>query len=453
MSDKIIKPSILSGFMELLPDEQRVFDDMKRVLEEVFASYGFYGLDTPVLERSSVLLAKGGGETEKQVYRFDRGDTDITMRYDLTVPLARYVAMHYSDLSFPFKRYQIGKVYRGERSQKGRFREFYQCDIDIIGDGTLGIINEAECPSVMSSALRALGIEDFCIRLNNRKILNGLFEIYGVGERSMEVMREIDKYEKIGRDNVIAGIKELGVSEENANALLDFVTFNGNDAEVFAKLDTLAGKNEILDTGVSDLKQVTEIMKGFGCQEKNFKVDLSIARGLDYYTGTVFETCFLPDPSIGSICSGGRYDDLAGYFIDRPLPGVGMSIGLTRLFYILSEKNLLNKSFSAPADALVLPMTDDIAGAAKIASDLRNEGISVQLYGEQKKFKKKMEYANKLGIPYVVIIGEDELKEGKVSLKDMVRGEQDMYAISEAAEIIRSGRSARNAGKCVISGN
>ena len=449
MSDNTVKPGILSGFMELLPDEQAVFDEMKRTLSEVFRSYGFVGLDTPVLERTEILLAKGGGETEKQVYRFDRGDTDITMRYDLTVPLARYVAMRYPDLSFPFKRYQIGKVYRGERSQKGRFREFYQCDIDIIGDGKLDIINEAECPSVMCNALHALGIDDFQIRINNRKILNGLFTIFGASDKKTEILRTIDKYEKIGRDNVIEGLTDLGVDKDKAGEMLDFVTYAGSNDEIIAKLESLAGKDPLFDEGVADLKTVIGAMGAFGCDEKNYRIDLSIARGLDYYTGTVFETCFLPDPSIGSICSGGRYDDLAGYFTDRQLPGVGMSIGLTRLFYILSEKGYLNKQNAAPADVLVLPMTDDTLGAVRVSADLRKAGVRVQVYAEQKKFKKKMEYANKLGIPFVVLLGEDEIKEGKVSLKNMESGEQAMYTVEEAAELVKSTVSSKSRTKCV----
>ena len=323
MSDNIVKPGILSGFMELLPEKQKIFDEMQGTLRDVFSSYGFFGLDTPVLERSAVLLAKGGGETEKQVYRFDRGDTDITMRYDLTVPLARYVAMHYSELSFPFKRYQIGKVYRGERSQKGRFREFYQCDIDIIGDGKLDVLNEAECPAVMASALKALGLKEFKIRLNNRKVLNGLFEIYGVSDKKTEMLRTIDKFEKIGRENVIEELTGFGVEASKAGEILDLVTCAGSNSEIEAKLADFAGKSAVFDEGVADLKKVAEALSASGVSEDNFGYDLSIARGLDYYTGTVYETQFLPDPSIGSICSGGRYDDLAGYFIDRPRPGVG----------------------------------------------------------------------------------------------------------------------------------
>ena len=438
MSDNIIKPGILSGFMELLPEKQKIFDEMQGTLRDVFSSYGFFGLDTPVLERSAVLLAKGGGETEKQVYRFDRGDTDITMRYDLTVPLARYVAMHYSELSFPFKRYQIGKVYRGERSQKGRFREFYQCDIDIIGDGKLDVLNEAECPAVMASALKALGLKEFKIRLNNRKVLNGLFEIYGVSDKKTEMLRTIDKFEKIGRENVIEELTGFGVEASKAGEILDLVTCAGSNSEIEAKLAGFAGKSEIFDEGVADLKKVAEALSASGVSEDNFGYDLSIARGLDYYTGTVYETQFLPDPSIGSICSGGRYDDLAGYFIDRPLPGVGMSIGLTRLFYILDAKGFFDETPAPPADVLLLPMTEDAGRALKSAAELRNLGISVQTYMEQKKFKKKMEYADKLHIPYTVFIGEDEIKEGKISVKNMTSGEQSMMTIAEAAELIKN---------------
>ncbi|MCR4937598.1 MAG: histidine--tRNA ligase [Lachnospiraceae bacterium] len=438
MSDVKVKPGILSGFMELLPGKQKIFDNMQATLREVFSSYGFYGLDTPVLERTEILLAKGGGETEKQVYRFDRGDTDITMRYDLTVPLARYVAEHYSDLSFPFKRYQIGKVYRGERSQKGRFREFYQCDIDIIGDGKLSVLNEAECPAVMAEALTALGIPDFKIRINNRKLLNGLFEIYGVQDKKTEILRAVDKIEKIGREKVIEELKENGLAEENAADILDTVTFGKSNAETEEMLSSFAGKSALFDEGVSDLKRVMDAMRSLGVKEENFGYDLSIARGLDYYTGSVYETQFTPDPSIGSICSGGRYDDLAGYFTDRPLPGVGMSIGLTRLFYILNEKEYFKDEAGSAAEVLFIPMTDDMDKALSFSAQLRSAGVRVQTYYEDKKFKKKMDYANKLGIPFVALLGEDEIKEGKISLKDMRSGEQEMLDIKEAAARIKA---------------
>ena len=436
----IIKPRTLSGFMELLPGKQIRFEKMLEILRTTYASYGFAPLDTPVIEDAQILLAKGGGETEKQIYRFTKGDSDLALRFDLTVPLAKYVALHYNELAFPFRRFQISKVYRGERAQRGRFREFYQADIDIIGDGKLDILNEAEIPAIIYKVFRGFGLSRFQIRVNNRKILNGFYAMLGLSEKSGDIMRTVDKLDKIGADKVKRILLEdCGLTEDQADEILRFIAITGSNAQVLAALEGYAGRNEMFDQGLSELRAVTVNLAAFGVPEANFAVDLTIARGLDYYTGTVYETTLLDHPEIGSVCSGGRYDNLAGYYIDKALPGVGISIGLTRLFYVLDEQGLLNPALpSAPADALVLPMTDSPAAAIALAETIRSAGLRVQLYGEQKKFKQKMAYANKLEVPFVVLLGEDEIAEGVCSVKNMATGEQVKLSPADAAAYIKN---------------
>ena len=436
-----IKPRTLSGFMELLPQKQAKMERMMQVLRDTYSLYGFAPLDTPVIEDAQILLAKGGGETEKQIYRFQKGDSDIALRFDLTVPLAKYVALHYNDLAFPFRRYQISKVYRGERAQRGRFREFYQADIDIIGDGKLDILNEAEIPAIIYRVFRGFGLNRFQIRVNNRKILNGFYAMMELAEKSGDIMRTVDKLDKIGAEKVAKIlVDDCGLTAEQADEILKFISIRGTNADVLTALEDYAGRNEIFDKGLEELRAVVSNLGAFGVPESNFAVDLTIARGLDYYTGTVYETTLLDHPEIGSVCSGGRYDDLAGYYTDKQLPGVGISIGLTRLFYVLDEQGLLNPELpSAPADALVLPMTQDTAAAVALAEALRSEGVRVQLYGEQKKFKQKMSYADKLGVPYAVLLGEDEIAAGKCSVKDMRTGQQITVTPAEAAAHIKAG--------------
>jgi len=422
----IIKPRTLSGFMELLPGKQIQFERMVAILRDTYSSYGFAPLDTPAIEDAQILLAKGGGETEKQIYRFQKGDSDLSLRFDLTVPLAKYVAMHYNDLSFPFRRYQIGKVYRGERAQRGRFREFYQADIDIIGDDKLDIINEAEIPSIIYKTFTELGLTRFQIRVNNRKILNGFYETLGLTKQSADIMRIVDKLDKIGADEVVKLlVEELELSEETAKEIMAFITIKGTNEEVLTALEGYKGKCRTLDAGITELGTVVQYLAAFGVPETHFAVDLTIARGLDYYTGTVYETTLLDYPEVGSVCSGGRYDNLAGYYIERKLPGVGISIGLTRLFYILQEQGLLNDfSLTSPADVLILPMTEDLAPAISLATTLRGMGVRAQLYTENKKFRQKMSYADKQKYPYVIMLGENELAKNLVTLKDMDNGQQ-----------------------------
>ena len=439
-----IKPRTLSGFMELLPQRQVQFDRMVEILRKTYALYGFTPLDTPAIEASEVLLAKGGGETEKQIYRFTKGDTDLSLRFDLTVPLAKYVALHSGELTFPFRRFQIGKVYRGERAQRGRFREFYQADIDVIGDGSLDIVNEAEIPSIIYQTFTALGLKRFQIRLNNRKVLNGLFALLGLEGQSADVMRTIDKLEKIGPEKVKELlVNDFAVPAETAGQLLELLSTD----QPMEALAALKGKNELFDRGVEELSTVVQYLSAFGVPEDHYKVDLTIARGLDYYTGTVYETAMLDHPEIGSICSGGRYDNLAEYYTNKQLPGVGISIGLTRLFFVLEDQKYLNEDLlTAPADVLVLPMTEDLSPAITLATRFRAAGLRTQLYTERKKFKQKIGYADKLGIPYVVFLGEDEIQAGLAAVKDLSTGEQLTQSVDEAIARIRSGLAARNAG-------
>ena len=435
-----IKPRTLSGFMELLPEKQQKLERMMQILRDTYSLYGFAPLDTPAIEDAQILLAKGGGETEKQIYRFQKGDSDLALRFDLTVPLAKYVALHCNELAFPFRRYQISKVYRGERAQRGRFREFYQADIDIIGDGKLDILNEAEIPAIIYRVFRGFGLKRFQIRVNNRKILNGFYAMLALSEKSGEIMRTVDKLDKIGAEKVrTILVEDCALTGEQADEILRFIAISGTNEQVLAALQSYAGRNETFDTGLQELQAVTRNLAAFGVPEENFAVDLTIARGLDYYTGTVYETTLLDHPQIGSVCSGGRYDDLAGYYTERQLPGVGISIGLTRLFYVLDEQGLLNPELpSAPADALVLPMTEDAGAAIALAEQLRSAGIRVQLYGEQKKFKQKMSYCDKLGVPFAVLLGEDELAQGKCSVKNMRTGEQVTVTPEEAARHIQA---------------
>ena len=446
-----VSPRTLSGFMELLPEQQMKMERMMEILRQSYSVYGFTPLDTPVIESAEVLLAKGGGETEKQIYRFMKGESDLALRFDLTVPLAKYVAGHYGELTFPFRRYQIGKVYRGERAQRGRFREFYQADIDVIGDGKLDIINEAEIPAIIYNTFSKLGITKFKIKVNNRKILNGFYAMNGMSERAGDIMRTVDKLDKIGAEKVrqllIDDVKMLPCKAEN---VLDFMAICGSNDEVIAALERYRGMDATFDQGLDELKTVTGYLAAFGVPAENFAVDLTIARGLDYYTGTVYETEMTEYPEIGSVCSGGRYDNLAEYYTDKQLPGVGISIGLTRLFYVLNEQGLLSDEIvTAPCDALVIPMTEDAGFAISAATALRAGGVRTQLYGEKKKFKAKMSYADKLKVPFVVLVGEDEINEGVLSVKNMQTGEQVKLSPAAAAEHIAAVIKERNSGAVI----
>lgn len=432
-----VMPRTLPGFMELSPNKQVIFNQVKGKIKQSYERFGFLPLDTPILELSEVLLAKAGGETEKQIYRFNKGNTDLSMRFDLTVPLAKYVAQNYGTLQFPFRRYQIGKVYRGERPQKGRFREFYQADIDIIGDGELSIVNDAEIPSIIYTTFKELGFDKFTIRINNRKILNGFFSSLNVNDLSAEILRIIDKLEKVGLENVIQLLSEINLDENIISKIVEFITIDGTTMEKIDSLKALRINNELFKQGLKELEDVVSYIRLFGVPDDNFTVDLTIARGLDYYTGTVYET-FLDDyKQIGSVCSGGRYDNLAEYYTDKSLPGVGISIGLTRLFYQLNELGMLNVEKTSIASVLVVSASDDISSCLPIANKFRENGINTEVYMNNKKIKAKIKYADKLRIPFIAIIGEDEIKNGVVSLKKLSTGEQLEVSVEEAIKLLK----------------
>lgn len=434
---KKIEPRTLSGFMELLPNEQILFNQMKEKIQKTYEKFGFLPLDTPIIESAEVLLAKAGGETEKQIYRFQKGENDLALRFDLTVPLAKYVAKNYGSLSFPFRRYQIGKVYRGERAQKGRYREFYQCDIDIIGDGELDLINDAEIPSVIYNLFRELGFEDFTIKINNRKILNGLFEGIYQKENSTEILRIIDKIDKIGKNAVIEELQKIGVEEKQIRFIIDFIEIEGTSDEKIEKLENLGIDNDVYKKGLEELKTVVKNVRLFGVPEANFKVDLTIARGLDYYTGTVYETFLNDYRELGSVCSGGRYENLAEYYTEKSLPGVGISIGLTRLFYKLNELNIIKAEKKSISDVLIIPLTENLEEPIKLSTEIRKLGVNTEIYLNNKKLKAKFKYADKLEIPYVIVVGDDEIRLNKIKLKNMKTGEEKEINM-EAEEIVKN---------------
>lgn len=432
-----VKPRTLSGFIELMPREQIEFDRIKGIIESHYQRAGFIPLDTPAIEASEVLLAKAGGETEKQIYRFTKGDTDLSLRFDLTVPLAKFVAMHQGELSFPFKRYQIGKVYRGERAQKGRFREFYQADIDIIGDEKLDLINDAEMPSIIYGIFKELDFGKFTIRINNRKVLNGFFEELGIKELIADVLRTIDKIDKIGSDAVVEELEKLGIEKEKIEKIMNFISIKGSNDEILDSISKLGISNELYNEGVNELKEVVRCIRAFNVPEDYFTLDLTIARGLDYYTGTVYETILNDFPSLGSVCSGGRYDNLAGYYTNKKLPGVGISIGLSRLFYQLCENGVIKGEKATPVKTLVIPMEVELDEPIKTVAKLREAGINSCIMFDKKGMKPNLNFANKEGIPYVIIIGSSELEAGKVMLKDMTQGTQDLVTLDEAIERLK----------------
>ena len=436
---KRVEPRTLSGFMELLPQEQIKFNEMKRIIEETYELYGFLPQETPIIESSEVLLAKAGGETEKQIYSFTKGDTDLSLRFDLTVPLAKYVAKNYGQLTFPYRRYQIGKVFRGERPQKGRYRELYQCDIDIIGNGKLSIANDAQMPSIIYSIFKRFNFGKFIIRMNNRKILNGLFEEIGLKDQAKEALVIIDKLDKIGMENVKEELRNIGVTEENVVKLEEFFNINksGDNDEILAALKGLGFKSETFAQGLKEIEELITYVRLFGVEEEYFRIDLTIARGLDYYTGTVYETNIIGYENIGSICSGGRYDNLAEYYTKQNLPGVGISIGLTRLFYVLNELDLIKIENSSISKAVIVTMGVDFGEGVKVSNALRENGIKNEIYAEDAKTKNKFSYVDNLNIPYCIVIGQDEIDKNMYTLKNMTTGEQEMLSIEDIISKIK----------------
>lgn len=432
-----VTPKTLPGFLELLPKDQILFNELMDKIRHSYEKFGFLPLDTPILELSEVLLAKAGGETEKQIYRFTKGESDISLRFDLTVPLAKYVAEYYHELSFPFRRYQIGKVYRGEKPQKGRFREFYQCDIDVINENELSIVTDAEMPSIIYHTFQELGFGDFTILINNRKILNGLFASLAIEEEATEILRMIDKIDKIGEQAVKKELLTLNIPECKVDKILEFIQIQGTTEEKIEKLKQLDIQNEMFQKGLEELIEVVKYIPLYGVPEENFKIDLKIARGLDYYTGTVYETFLNDYRELGSICSGGRYENLADYYTDKKLCGVGISIGLSRLFYKLNEMGLIEAKKKTTAEVLVLPMDDKLEYSLEVGTKLREKGIHTEVYLENKKIKAKMKYADRLGIKYTIVIGEEERQEEKVTLKNMETGEQEKLTIEQAIEKIK----------------
>ena len=436
MKNEIVKPSILPGFMELLPTDQIQFNKLADTIRKTYESFGFMPIDTPMIEKSEILLAKGGGETEKQIYRFLKGTNDLSLRFDLTVPLARYVAQNFNSLIFPFRRYQIGKVYRGERNQKGRFREFYQCDIDIVGNNSLSILNDAEIPSIIYSIFNNLGSEDFTIKINNRKLLNGFFEALEIEDKS-DVLRIVDKIDKIGVSTATNELLSSGLSNDVVEKIFEFINISGSNQDILLLLSNLNISNESFKEGICELSTVTKFVKLFGVPDDNIKIDLKISRGLDYYTGTVYETFLNEYPSIGSVCSGGRYDNLAEYYTKQKLPGVGISIGLTRLFYQLNEVGFFkNDTNSCITKALVIPLNKNIDYAISFANTLRKRGVITEIYLEDAKIVKKLGYANKLGIPFAILIGDEEVQNKTVTIKNMVTGDQTTVDSGVAYQII-----------------
>ena len=429
---KKVIPRTLPGFMELLPQDQILFNNMYDTIKKVYEKFGFLPIDTPTIELSEVLLAKAGGETEKQIYRFNKGDNDLSLRFDLTVPLARYVAEHYNELVFPFKRYQMSKVFRGERPQKGRFREFYQCDIDIIGQESLDLIFDAEIPTVIYNVFQELNIGKFTIRINNRKVLNGFFESLNLKVSASDILRVIDKIDKIGPDEVVRELKAYDIDSIAIDQIMHFIDIKGTNDEILESLQNLNINNEQFKVGISELADVIQGMRNFNVPEQYFKIDLTIARGLDYYTGTVYETILDEYPRLGSICSGGRYENLTAYYTDQKLPGIGISIGLTRLFSQLKEKDLITENKRSLTQVLVIPFDrKDMQYTLSLASKIRTAGINTDIYYQDKKIKTKLNYANRLNIPYVILIGEDEIKLNKATLKNMETGEQELLTVEE----------------------
>ena len=437
MKKTLTTPRRPSGFNEYLPSEQIEFNRLLDIIRRTYEKYGYAPIDTPDIELSEVLLAKGGGETEQQIYRFERGKNDLSLRFDLTVPLARYVAEHEGQLVFPFRRYHIGKVHRAERAQAGRFREFYQCDIDVIGSESSLI--DAEFPAVINEIFDQFNFGEFTIRINNRLVLNGFFEGIGLSEMSADVLRVIDKMEKISREDLIGELEAIGLTSEQVKSVIGFTEISGTNDKILESLENLEIENETLRDGVMKLRRLIEALRTMRVPEKRFKIDLRIARGLDYYTGTVYETVLNDLPGVGSVCSGGRYDDLASNYTNTQLPGAGISIGLSRLFYKLLEAGVIKPAQQSLAQVIVMPLDDAaVPSALEVASHLRTLGTPTIVHTEPGAMKKKFRYADRMGCRYVVVIGENELATGELSIKDMESGESFVGQTEDLEQLLNN---------------
>lgn len=430
MNKNLIKPSILPGFMELLPQDQQKFNDIVNKILAVYEKNGCLPMDTPIIEKAEVLLAKSGGETEKQVYSFQKGKNNLALRFDLTVPFARFAAQYYDKVQFPFKRYQFGKVYRGERNQKGRYREFYQCDVDVIGNGKLSIYNDAYVISLVYKAFKAINLSEFKFQISNRKILKGVLNEFKI-DNPLEVMILIDKYDKIGKlkfEEELIGL----IGEKKSELLNDILDIDGSNNEKIEKLANLNIKDAYFIDGIFELKKVKEMLNILDVEDNKFTINLKIIRGLDYYTGTVFETLLTGNEKYGSICSGGRYDNLAGNYTDKILPGVGISIGMTRLFFVLKEIGFIdNYNLGGNLDYLIIPIGDTINYCVEVMKKLEKNGYGTSIYFEDDTLKKKMNYADKLCVKNVIFIGEDEVKRNEIKIKNMYSGNDIIVSYNE----------------------
>lgn len=431
----IIKPRKLSGFMELLPNQQLLFDNMINKIKEVYLKHAFLPLDTPVLELSEILLAKSGGEIDKEVYRFKKGDTDICMRYDLTVPLARFVAMNSEILHFPFKRFQVGKVYRGERAQKGRFREFVQCDADIIGNEELSLVADAECLKMVEEVFKNLNI-NIINQISNRNILFGFIEGLGYIDKAKPILTILDKINKIGRENAKLELKNLDVSDENIEKLIKIIEKRGNFSQILSEIENIS-INQTFQKGISQLKEVYQYLKAMDINEDKIELNLSIIRGQDYYTGTVFEAIIPEHKEFGTVCGGGRYDNLTSYFSDKKFPGVGLSIGFTRLFDLLLSNNMIKELLTSNIKLQIIPLGNTMTECLSLKNYFSNYFIT-EVSFDNRSFKSKMKDANKQEIPYVLIVGEDEVKSNLYSLKDMKNSTQYNFSKEECVKFIKN---------------
>ena len=428
MADKkLITPRKLQGFWELMPNEELVFEDILDKLKNVFKNNCFLPLDTPNVEYSEILLAKSGGDLDKEIYRFTKGDNDICLRYDLTVPLARFVSMNYNILDFPFKRFQIGKVYRGERPQKGRFREFYQCDADIIGE-SLPLTYDAECIKLYEPCFKALNLETI-VEISNRKILAGFFESLGLENKTVDLMIVVDKVDKLSKDDIISLLKENGLNDNQIDDLFTILNAKGSFEEIKNKIKNITD-NSTFQEGLSELEIVNSRLQAMRMRDDTYCFNLAIVRGHNYYTGTVFEAYIKGKRNLGAIGGGGRYDNLCGHFIDKQVQGVGMSIGITRLFDILRTENMIDFNTSSVDVGIITFYEETLNYGLSLMTELRENGIKADVLNEEKSFKAKMKEANRKQIPFIIICGEDELKSNTYTLKNMETSTQVVLPLS-----------------------